>query len=316
MVFNPTYYNCKQSELYTILGMAYASLTANLAAFTAFRGIYTAPFVAARIAAATAAEALPDFQARNAAAQLLRNDLQALNVTLLDQFQSLKRYITYAFPAVDWQIQWDAAGFSYLPSATNENWDSSAAMYLSMKNFITANSAALLAGLNMPAAFSGLITASKTAFDSAHSAFLSAEQAALTATETKVAANNACYTDMIAMFQDAKRLNFTPSVANQFVFSNLLQMISGGGLSGSTGVITDLVTGLPIPLAEISIASLGVSAFTDVTGTYTLAGIPAGTYTIDIVAPTPTTGGPYLPFTSVIVVISSTVSTNDFALAQ
>lgn len=108
-----THYKCRQSELYTILRLGWNSVTANLATFTAFSAAYTALLVTARQTAIDSAEALPDYQARNSIAELLRNDLVDLSPSILSAFQQLKRYIKHAFAPNDRQAMYDAAGLGY-----------------------------------------------------------------------------------------------------------------------------------------------------------------------------------------------------------
>ena len=273
-------YNCKQSELYTIVQLGWNACLANLATFTAFSAAYTSGLVAGRLADALAAAALPDFQARNAAAELIRIDLAAKNDEVLTLFQQLKRYIEYAFPASQWSIQQDAAGQTYYREASNLNWDSTATMLQSMVNFITANSAALLSGNNMPAGFPTTVSSAKTAFDGYHLNYLAERTAALTATEDKVNANNQIYKDLIAMFSDAKLLGFSYADMANFTFSRLLTLISGGGFSTLQGYVYDSLTSLPIAGAKVEIPVLGVMTATDSTGYYQISPLPASTYTV------------------------------------
>jgi len=300
-------YNCRMSELYSILRMGWYACSAHLATFTAFSAAYTAPLIAARQHAIDLAELLPDWQARNSIAQNLRVDLQAANSDCLLVFRQLQRYISYAFPASQHQAQYDAAGYQYYAEAQNENWDSTVAMMVSMSNFITANSVALLANSNMPAGFSASVTGFQTVFNDTHTDFLTAENEAFVATETKVNANNACYQDLIEMFKDAKYLGFSTATMKQFTFSALLSLISSGGASILRGTVTDAITGLPVAGAVIELTNLGVSVVSDMNGDYEFTSVPAGTYNVNC------TASGYLLFAGVVVVtVSTTTATTTF----
>lgn len=301
-------YNCTQAELYTIVQQGWNSCLAQLAAFTAFSAAYVTGLITARLAALTAAQALPDFQARNSIAEALRTDLQAQNDVVLNLFQSLKRYISYAFPAVQHQAQWDAAGWGYYASAAALNWDDTANMLVSMDNFITANSVALLLNSNMPTAFGATVASAKTDFDTLHADFLDARQAAYVATEDKVNANNAIYDDLIAMFADARCLGFSEALMKQFTFSSILTLISGTGVATLKGVITDDVTGLPIDGASVTLQNLAMTVTTTTTGEYQFTSIAGGTYDVEV----DKVG--YVQILDTVTVVSGSTTTKDYAM--
>ena len=305
-------YNCRMSELYTILRLGWNACDANLTAFTGFSAAYTSGFVVVRLAEIDAAELLPDFQARNSIAQNLRTDLIAVNDRVLLYFKQLQRYITYAYPVAQHVAQYDAAGYAYYSEAANLNWDSSAAMLVSMTNFIAANSVQLQATNNMPTTFEALVIAVKTLFDSTHADFLTAENAAFVATETKVEANNLCYQNLIAMFSDAKYLGFSPALMKSFTFASLLSLVSSGAPSKLRGTVTDALTGLGIANASVELTNLGVSVVGNADGEYLFNSVPYGTYNILAQA----TG--YADYTGVVVVqpsVSATYTTFDIQMS-
>ncbi|MCB2208635.1 MAG: choice-of-anchor J domain-containing protein [Bacteroidetes bacterium] len=61
----------------------------------------------------------------------------------------------------------------------------------------------------------------------------------------------------------------------------------GGGTSTLSGLVTDAITGEPVPDALVSVA--GLSDYTDANGNYSITGIPAGTLNANFTG-TPTTG--------------------------
>lgn len=309
-------YNCKQGELYTICNLGWDACAANLAAFAGLSAVYTAPFVSAKKAAIIVAANLPDFQARNSIAEIIRLALAADNVQVLNFFQRLKHYISVAFPGVQWQIAWDAAGWGHYAAARKEDWDSTALMLISMNNYVTANSAALLAGANMPAGFAAGLTTLTASFTANHYDYVQAREAAALAAEIKLEANNAIYTDLMTMFGAAKLLGFSAALIKQFTFASLLQLISGAGTSGITGFVMSAATGDPIENASLKILSLGIHVFSNSDGSYTLSSIPSGNYIIEVSAPNPTIGPSYITQSVPVTVNLGTISALDFSLLQ
>lgn len=302
-------YNCSQSELYTICLIAWDACLANIPTFTTFSALYTSGLVAVRKADILAAAALPDFQARNAAAQLIRTALIAYNDRAMSAFMMLKEYIKVAFNAVDWNIQFDAAGQSYYRDAGNLNWDSTAAMLVSMSNFVAANSVALLANSNMPAGFVTDLSSAKISFDTNHLDYMIAKNDILTATDAKIDANNQIYTSLAALCSVARGLNFSWAVMANFTISRLLTSVSGGGFATLEGYVTDVATGLPIAGAKVEIPSIGVMTTTDGSGFYTIAPLPAASFTVLSDA----TG--YTIATTSVTLTGGTTTTLDIALS-
>lgn len=309
-------YSCKQGELYTICNLGWDACAANIAAFTALSAVYNVSLISARKAAITAAANLPDFQARNAIAETIRLYLAADNIQIMNLFQRLKHYISIAFPASQWQIAYDAAGWTEYLAASREDWDSTSLMLINMNNYVSANSAALLAGANMPTGFAATLATLTTSFTTNHYNFIQAREAAALATETKLIANNAIYTDLMTMFSAARLLGFSPALTKQFTFASLLQLISGVGTSGITGYVLSAATGDPIENASLKINSLGIHVFSNSDGSYTLSSIPSGNYTVEVSAPNPTIGPSYITQSVPVTVNLGTISALDFSLLQ
>lgn len=298
-------YNCRMSELYTIARIAWASCDAQLAVFSGFSAAYNSTLIASRLAEIDAAELLPDYQARNSIAQNLRTDLIDVNDRVLLLYMRLERYITYAYPASQHVAQYDAAGKMYYSEAQNLNWDSSAAMLVSMTNFIAANGTQLQANSNMPTTFEASVIATQTAFNQVHQDFLTAENDAFVATETKVEANNLLYQNMIAMFKDARYLGFSDAQMKSFTFSSLLQLVTSGPPSKLKGVITDAANGAAIVGATIELTNLGISTVSDSLGRYMFNSVPNGTYNVFVQA------SGYQDVTSVVTVVPNIVAASN-----
>ena len=272
--------------------------------------------MSAKKAAVAAAANLPDFQARNAVAEAIRLSLAADNVAVLNLFQRLKLYISVAFPANQWQIEWNAAGWDKYAAARKEDWDSTALMLIDMDNYVAAHSVVLLAGANMPVGFGAGLTTLTASFTANHYSFVQAREAALVATETKVMANNTIYTDLMVMFGAGKLLGFSAALVKQFTFASLLQLISGRGVSGLRGFVLSAATGEPIENASLKISSLGIHVFSDSDGSYMLSSIPAGNYVIEVSAAMLGIGVSYITQSVSVSVKIGTVSGLDFSLLQ
>ena len=298
-------YNCRMSELYTIARIAWAACSVELPTFSGFSAAYDSSLIASRIGEIDAAELLPDYQARNAVAQNLRTDLLAVNERVLLLYMRLERYITYAYPAAQHQAQYDAAGKMYYQEAQNLNWDSSAAMLVSMTNFIAANDIQLQANSNMPSTFGASVVATQASFIQVHQDFLAAENAAFVATETKVAANNLLYQNMLAMFKDARYLGFSDAQMKSFTFSSLLQLVTSGPPSKLKGVVTDAATSLPIVGATVELTNLGISALSDSLGRYLFNSVPNGVYNVLVQA------SGFQDYTTVVTIVPTSVAASN-----
>ena len=275
-------YAMKQAELYTICLMAWDSCSAHLTDFTAFSAGYTAPAITGRKAQVLAAKALPDYQARNSTAEIMRVQLIDTNKASCDLWQKLKRYISYAFPSSQWQIQWDAAGMNYYLNASNLNWDSTEQLMNAGKAFITANSAALLLNNNMPAGFAATFTTATTTFTARHQAYLQEREDVRIDTQTKIVANNQIYSNLIAMLADGKIIyENDPAVKNEFTLTTLMSIVSNSGLSGVKGTVADAVSRNPKAGATVTIIELNLTTTTDVNGFYQIDA-PSGSYTLEV----------------------------------
>jgi hypothetical protein len=135
----------------------------------------------------------------------------------------------------------------------------------------------------MPAAFAAEYTTATDDFLGLYDRFTDAEQDSQEATDEKINANNAIYSKLIRMFEDAQIIyENDPSKRERFVFAQVYAMITrpGGGDTISntevliTGLVTDSSTGNPIGGASINTTPDGstttFSAVSDDDGTYKL----------------------------------------------
>ncbi len=282
----PTY-NCEQQELYGIGRLGYQSVIDYLAQFTAFKPKYIAAFITAREAEIDAAEALPDEEQRQEAERTFRVVLKTKATEGMALWQTLKRYITDAFPENEVDIKLDAAGQQHYRKAGKDNWTSVKRLMLDGDAFITANSVTLLAADNMPPTFAATFTAGKTTIDTAYDNFFNASQGSEVDTQTKITANNDIHAKMMSMFLDGQEIFKTnEAVKKLFTFEQVLLTLSGPGVAGIRGLIKSSLTGLPInATAHISIFGTEHETDSDENSRYKIEGVAAGIYTIVITCP-------------------------------
>jgi hypothetical protein len=153
--------------------------------------------------------------------------------------------------------------------------------------FITANTAGLTAGDNMPPTFADTFTTAKTEFDDLYQDFLDASQGNEIETQTKITANNSVHSKLMGMFLDGQEIFKTDeAVKKLFTFDQVLQTVSGPGIAGVRGLIKDSVTNQPI-LATVTVTIFGTdySTESEEDGRYEISPVAADTYTIVFTAP-------------------------------
>lgn len=282
-------YPSTQQQLYACGRAAWQSCSDRLVEFAALRAKYTALFIAGKLTAIDAAEALPDDEQRKQVSVLLREQLSVKGEECRDFWQRLKLYIEGAYPLNEIPIQLNAAGQAHYTQAVKENWDSVKRIMIDGNDFITANSVALLAGANMPAGFAALFTTAKTEFETLYTSYINATLDVEVKTQEKITANNAVYDDLISMCKDGQRIfKNDEAVKNLFTYDQILLDIAGPGIAGLRGGLTDSVTGLKLPdgvIATISIFGTDHTTNSNAESRYEISPVAAGTYTIVIECP-------------------------------
>lgn len=303
-------YPCTQAELYAVARTGWNSYLEFLTSFSALRGYYLATYATTALTDIDTAEAMPNEQARYAQVEVLRTQLTTLADQCLHHWQILKRYINTSFPEPSIKARTEEAGGNYYPKAANYNWEILRLLNVQAANFLTTHNAALSAGNNMPALFPTTYTTAATDYATKMQEFLDAEEIAQLDTQNKIIANNAIYDKLITMFKDGQEI-FQDDLAirRQFIFTEVLYLISGAGISGLRGVITQEGTTQPIPNVTITVVENGKNNTTNQEGKYRLAPLAAGTYTLIIEATA------YQPKTVTgLEVTTGTVSTHNFTL--
>lgn len=304
-------YNCTQQELYSAGLLAWESCSQHLPSFESFSPMYTAPFVTDKKQQLLDAEVLPDAQARSAQREILRIELEQLAKICLEETQKLKRYIVKAWDKPFHKPRLEEAGFNYYEKASNNDWESCKGLLTSAENFLATNSVALLANLNMPPTFEAAFQNNKVLFFEKHQAFLDSEEAARIATEVKQLANNDVYSNCIAMCLDGQEIfKNNDATKKQFVWEEILYLVSGTGTAGIKGTITDETTGLPVPDVTVELVGTTKTAVSDEEGKYIINQVAANSYNAQF------TEVKYVTKTVPVVVSVGTVSTYNIQLLK
>lgn len=280
-----TNYKCAQSELYAVARIGWESYTEHLAAFTAFRPMYTLTFVQDALNVLNHAEELPNAQARYAQSEVLKIQLTALAQNNLNQWQFLKRYIETAFPPLEVKPRLEEAGYTIYDKAKNLNWERLIDMNQQAINFLQTHIATLTANDNMPATFQTAYANLATQVKDKHLQFKSAEESAYDQTETKIEANNQVYNQLMSMFKDGQLIfEYDEGIRRQFTFATILELVSSAGPAGVKGTITDINTQLPVENVLVKLLLTDHTVYTDTQGKYEIKPIPSGTYNISVQA--------------------------------
>jgi hypothetical protein len=225
-------------------------------------------------------------------------------------WQLLKLYITKAFAADMVQAKLEAAGASFYPKTSVDNWSAVRSLIDTANSFIMANLNDLLANNNMPADFK---TKFQTDGDDCIGLSVTFAQVNIEkqmATNVKVEANNGIYASVMEMLKDGQQI-FKDNAATrkQFVFSYLVSMYRGEGSASLKGyIVNDL--GLPIEGVTVMSADQKYAAATDEKGYYRITRIAEGTYAFNITCPG------YVPLVQQITFIAGTANRGDFELTN
>ena len=308
-------FNCSQSDFILVVETGLNSFHEYLASFTARSPKYVLAWETTMRTDLAAAEAMPTEEVRDA-------EMSALGVELSEQgdlcrnfYQRLKGHIAAAFPENLVEIKQQAAGQKLYEKASENNWPSLLTMLSMAARFVAANVATLTANDEMPPAFPAEFDAAIAEFRLRLSTYQDFKETIMVERQERVAALNDIHKRLMPMMttgQDIFKDN--EAVRTQFVFNDVLKRITGPGLAGLDGKVTDNGTNLPISGALVklflpdnpSTEYLGTS---DANGDY-FVNCPSGTYSVTVSA----VG--YTPHTMTDIIISvGTVSKINVKLA-
>jgi hypothetical protein len=276
-------YPCKQAEFYEVCALILVSLREMLSFFTAFKPKYVSAFVDALEAKLNEAMALPDYDQRRGT-QIIRRELvielvKPMQVLLL----SLKSYIrsAYANEAIR-KAKETQAGFEKYESAMKYNWEALKDLLLKCKSFLADNEADLLANDNMPVGFKANFDAKADEIIAAIPDMLNTRENNEENTQIKIMANNALYDKIMDICEDGNVVFHNDKQRyDQFVFAQVLQIVTPPGAASMRGVIKDMVTSVGLDGAMVIIKSEDVpevTAVADSNGKYKFGNLPVGKY--------------------------------------
>lgn len=275
------YYNCSQAALYQVALNVYQSMANNLPAFTDFKSKYTQAYIDSLKDEITQAANIPHLRGRSGKAELeyvnLLNQLEVCS----DLWQNLKRYIQAAYPEETHRIHIEQAGYSYYLKSVNKNWDAAVSLLMAANTYITENASSLQANNNMPASFITKFDTERVKFNNTLTSYQQLSEKLKEDTDFKIDSNNKVYDHVIEICVDGQQIfKNNEAKSDQFVFTKVLQIVSGTGTSGFKGYVFDAKTNQP--LSGVSVTSTGFTkaVVTDENGFYEMLQIAEGKYPI------------------------------------
>jgi Carboxypeptidase regulatory-like domain len=277
----PSNYKSAQAELYMACQIGWGMCRKNLPAFAAFKGRYTEGYINECLAAITAADDLPDANARYVGYGIARNDLMSCKDGIVQHFTMLLSYISDAYPASTVELMINAAGKPFFDRSKRNIWTSVSALLSAAVPFIRENKVALMANNNMPASFIDSFQVLRDRFTVAFADYNASDTEAAGQTTEKVDANNAVYNAIAKMLDDG-RIVFSnnPDMAKEFTFGKLLSQVRSTKMAGFSGRANLPNKGKLIEGVRVSIPNTDRFAVTDENGRYELFPLAADTYTL------------------------------------
>lgn len=282
-------YNCAQAVFIVLVDTVLNSMTEYLALLKEAIPKYDQTWIDNLRAMLTAAIALPTEEEAQAVSSLIGVKLSDQNVVCCSLWQTLARRIKGAYPANEVKIQLTAAGQSKYETAVRGNWADGKSMLDSAKKFLAANLEKLTANGNMNPAFATEFTDAAALFNTHLSDYQSSKEAVGVANQNRVKAFNDIFDALMPMMLDAQDIfQNDEAVRTQFVYTHVLERISGPGLAGARGTVTNSSSLLPIEGATVEMwlasnPAIIYTVNTDIEGKY-LIHSPSGDYKLRVTA--------------------------------
>ena len=274
-------YKMSQGDLYLLGPLVWQHYTDHQAVFGKYKKSKYPPTLGAEaVARLEAAAKLRNQQARGAASEMTRNDLAQQRDEFVDQWNLLDGYLEDAYRPADYKAMREAAGHDYYSAAQNDDWGAAAELVNQALTFVDDHLDTLKAKTDLDDDFVATLKAEGEDVLRVVRRLFKEQDGAEEATGEKLAANEACYAEFMAMCADGQRLfRRQPDVARQFQVESLLATVRGVRQAGIRGVVTDAdgqeVAGVTITVKE----KPGATTTTDGDGRYFLA-LASGTYTV------------------------------------
>lgn len=222
----------------------------------------------------------------------------------------LKQYIIAAYPSDVALSNLEAAGASLYKKSKIGNWTDVTTLIQAANNFISNNTADLLANNNMPDTFPNTFQNMSADCIKASVTYFNADNAKKMAVNAKTQANNAIYESVMAMLKDAQQIyKDNDAVRSLFVFSQQAYVHQNANTARLSGYILNDIK-LPIAGATIATKQLAYSATTNDKGRFNFNRITAGDYNVTISCPG------YVPVDTTITLVAGTKSRLNLTLAS
>jgi hypothetical protein len=274
-------YKMSQGDLYLLGPLVWQHYTDHQAVFGKYKkSKYTPTLGAEAVARLEAAAKLRNQQARSAASETTRNDLVQQRDEFVDQWNLLDGYIADAYSTADYKAMREAAGHDSYSAAQNDNWAAAVELVNQALTFVDDHLDTLKAKTDLDDDFVATLKAEGEDVLRVARRLFREQDGAEEATGEKLAANEACYAEIVAMCADAQRLfRRQPDVARKFQIESLLETVRGVRQAGIRGVVTD-ANGQEIAGATVTVKEKpDAKTVTDADGRYFIA-LPSGVYTL------------------------------------
>lgn len=273
-----------EQTFYAIGNKAWKECLNNQEDFVAFNGIYTPDYIDQAVKDLQAAQALPNYDMRQAAQRSARVNVDGMVAACNVLVQQLYTIIGRAFAAGQVDAMRQAAGSSYYASAASGNLNSANTLYSMVSSFLITYNDDLLSG-NMPATFADSFSDAQTRFTKAFVGFTNAKDNAAKGGVAKNAANAAVCATLMSMLADGKAIYMqNPVKRKSFSYRELKRMVAGVGKTGIRFTLTQAVTQLPVANAVIQMQPGNYTLYPNKKG-IVVELLASDTYTYTITAP-------------------------------
>ncbi len=279
-------FNCSQANFIVVVQTGINSFHQFLPNFTGFSPVYSREWSDLLQAKLDTAAALPDEDTLRSTSESKRRDLIKAHRLTCKAWQSLKRYIAKVFESDLVVLKLKAAGSNYYARAYADGWPEAQQMFINAQNFIEINREQLLTV--MPADFQESFNSLTKDFKAKLADYEQSKEAISEGTQTRVKALNEIHRTFMEMMLDGQAIfEDDDAIRKQFIFTEILGKVSGPGLAGIRGVVTEvlkntLITNATITITDNTGKQIAATA-TDAEGKY-LANTPSGVYMVSVAA--------------------------------
>lgn len=278
-------FRCTHDALYEGCDQLAINLFEELVLMAGFKAKYTATFIDDFKLKIKQARELPDEDQRTTQHELQRIELVKLtNKKVRKVLNSLRLYIRDAYNDPDVRrVKLQDAGFNDYEAAMNYNWEKLRSFLQKAVTFITANTADLEAGDNMPAGFGALVAGYRDDVATLVPEFLNEKENTPQATQAKTVASNALYALAIDICEDGQHVfEDDPAKQKQFVWDAIMEIVTPTGKAGLKFDVKEQGTNLPLAGVTAKLQKEGdveISTTTDAEGKGKFDNMAAGFYT-------------------------------------